>query len=171
MVYVVYVFDVYGILFDVYVVVCKYVEKFGLDVQCLLLIWCEKQLEYFWVCVLMGQYKDFWELIQQVFDIVFVFVFMVDKLFWDDFISVYLEFDCYLEVFKVLIDLKVIGVKIVILLNGLLFMLDVVVKVFGLIDIFDDIFFVDDFWIFKIDLQFYEMVMIVYWIYLEEVLF
>lgn len=171
MLYVVYVFDVYGMFFDVYVVVCCYVGDVGFDGQFFFDVWCFKQFEYFWVCVLMGGYQDFWVLIEQVLDYVFWCVLSVNKGFCDWLLQVYWKFDCYLEVLVMLKMLKVGGVCIVIFFNGLLVMLVVVVKNFVFDMMIDDIFFVDEICIFKIVLQVYDMVMMNYWFYLDVVFF
>ncbi len=54
------VFDAYGTLFDVHSVVsaCREVTP---DPEALSREWRTKQLEYTWLCALMGRYRDFWE--------------------------------------------------------------------------------------------------------------
>ncbi|HEY8342489.1 MAG TPA: haloacid dehalogenase type II [Calditerricola sp.] len=57
------VFDAYGTLFDVQEAVAALCERrfpgYGKTISDM---WRRKQLEYTWLCSLMGQYRDFWRL-------------------------------------------------------------------------------------------------------------
>ena len=54
-----YVFDAYGTLFDVHSVL-EAGRALTADPLALSLLWRQKQLEYSWLCSLMGRYEDFW---------------------------------------------------------------------------------------------------------------
>ncbi|MDH4248707.1 MAG: haloacid dehalogenase type II [Deltaproteobacteria bacterium] len=56
------VFDAYGTLFDVTSVGALCEKKFPGHGKPLTELWRVKQLEYTWLCSLMGRYQDFWEL-------------------------------------------------------------------------------------------------------------
>jgi 2-haloacid dehalogenase len=57
----VFVFDVYGTLFDVHSVVCTCNRYFPDQGAALSKAWRAKQLEYTWLRSLMGRYEDFWQ--------------------------------------------------------------------------------------------------------------
>jgi 2-haloacid dehalogenase len=56
------VFDAYGTLFDVDSVTGACEEVFPGRGEVLCRLWRSKQLQYTWLCSLMGRYQDFWEL-------------------------------------------------------------------------------------------------------------
>ena len=55
-----YVFDAYGTLFDVQSVSAVTDAAFPGHGEIITQVWRMKQLEYSWLCSLMGEYQDFW---------------------------------------------------------------------------------------------------------------
>lgn len=55
-----YVFDAYGTLFDVQSVSAVTDAAFPGHGEIITQVWRMKQLEYSWLCSLMGDYQDFW---------------------------------------------------------------------------------------------------------------
>jgi 2-haloacid dehalogenase len=54
-----FVFDAYGTLFDVHSVVAA-LQQVTAEAEAVSHLWRAKQLEYTWLCSLMGRYRDFW---------------------------------------------------------------------------------------------------------------
>ncbi len=93
-----FVFDAYGTLFDVHAAVRRHAGAIGPDGQTLSEIWRAKQLEYSWVCTLMGAHSDFWRLTERALDFALAKVPSADPSLRDKLLEAYWQLDCYPEV-------------------------------------------------------------------------
>ncbi|MEZ2132536.1 MULTISPECIES: haloacid dehalogenase type II [unclassified Sinorhizobium] len=166
-----YVFDAYGTLFDVHAAVRRYADRAGPDGQRLSEIWRAKQLEYTWVCSLMGVYEDFEKLTAEALDYAFARVPSVDRRLRGDLIAAYRTLDCFPEVPRVLKSLKESGRRVAILSNGTPAMLEAAVEGAALGSVIDDLFSADDIGIYKTASATYRMVTDAYGIAPETVSF
>jgi 2-haloacid dehalogenase len=62
------VFDAYGTLFDANSAVVEASLSTGLQGQAFANLWRQRQLEFTWLCSLMGNYEDFWSLTRAALD-------------------------------------------------------------------------------------------------------
>jgi 2-haloacid dehalogenase len=138
-----YVFDAYGTLFDVHSAVHRHVEQIGPDATRLSDIWRTKQLEYSWVCTLIGDYQDFWALTEQALDFAMSKIGIRQKDLREQLLDAYRRLDCYPEVLATLAALKAKGAKLGILSNGSTAMLQAAVSSANLSGVFDNIWSVD----------------------------
>ena len=61
-------FDAYGTLFDAHSAVLEASRSMGLDGQAFSNLWRQRQLEFTWLCSLMGRYEDFRSLTRAALD-------------------------------------------------------------------------------------------------------
>jgi 2-haloacid dehalogenase len=138
-----YVFDVYGTLFDVHSVKEKCEELFPEKGDSISLTWRKKQLEYFFLRQLMGNYEDFQTITKEALR------YALDEHHeeWSNYIeqtliSAYSHLTLYPEVIEVL--KKVRRSKLAIFSNGTRDMLDSLISNAGLTPYFDQIISVDE---------------------------
>ncbi|WP_417897730.1 haloacid dehalogenase type II [Bacillus haimaensis] len=138
-----YVFDVYGTLFDVHSVKEKCEELFPEKGESISLIWRKKQLEYFFMRQLMGDYEDFQKITKDALG----YTLEEHHEEWSShieqtLISAYSHLTLYPEVVGVLKKLS--KNKIAIFSNGTPDMLDSLITNAGLTPHFDRIISVDE---------------------------
>jgi 2-haloacid dehalogenase len=138
-----YVFDVYGTLFDVHSVKEKCEELFPEKGDSISLTWRKKQLEYFFLRQLMGNYEDFQTITKEALR------YALDEHHeeWSNYIeetliSAYSHLTLYPEVIEVL--KKVRRSKLAIFSNGTRDMLDSLISNAELTPYFDQIISVDE---------------------------
>ncbi|HWO37995.1 MAG TPA: haloacid dehalogenase type II [Candidatus Acidoferrum sp.] len=142
------VFDAYGTLFDVHSVITLCSRKFPGQGAELSKLWRAKQLEYTWLCSLMGRYEDFWRVTESAL------AFACHSLSLacpaetrKELMESYLHLDTFLEVKPALG--KLAEFKLAILSNGSPKMLAAAVESAGLKDVFADVISADEVKIYK----------------------
>ena len=135
----IYVFDAYGTLFDVHAAVRRHADEVGPEGQLLSALWRAKQLEYSWMLTMMGRYRDFWSLTEEALDYAFARVPQANRASRAALLDSYWTCDVYPDVPEVIKQLKMRGVKLVILSNGTPQMLRAACRSAGIEDEFDDI--------------------------------
>ena len=148
------VFDAYGTLFDVNSAAEKCKSKIGDNWEDFANFWRTTQLEYTWLRSLMKRHKNFWQITEDSLD-KSMKVFNIDKNMRKDLLNLYKVLSPYPEVKKVLQNLKKKNLKIAILSNGTPDLLNELVASNNLIDLFDDLFSVEEVGIFKPDPKVY----------------
>jgi len=150
------VFDAYGTLFDVHSAVGRHSVRLP-DASGVSTLWRTKQLEYTWLRTLMGRYVDFWQITQDALNFALDTYDVADAALRQDLMRAYLELSCYLEVPKVLGELKEKGFRCAILSNGSPDMLNAAVRNSELQDFFDAVISVDALGLYKPDPRVYQM--------------
>jgi len=150
------VFDAYGTLFDVHSAVGRHSARLP-DASGVSTLWRTKQLEYTWLRTLMGRYVDFWQITQDALNFALDTYDVADAALRQDLMRAYLELSCYLEVPKVLGELKEKGFRCAILSNGSPDMLNAAVRNSELQDFFDAVISVDALGLYKPDPRVYQM--------------
>ena len=150
------VFDAYGTLFDVHSAVGRHSARLP-DASGVSTLWRTKQLEYTWLRTLMGRYVDFWQITQDALNFTLDTYDVADAALRQDLMRAYLELSCYLEVPKVLGELKEKGFRCAILSNGSPDMLNAAVRNSELQDFFDAVISVDALGLYKPDPRVYQM--------------
>ncbi len=142
------VFDAYGTLFDVDSVSTLCSRKFPGRGAELSKLWRAKQLEYTWLCSLMGRYEDFWRVTESAL------AFACHSLSLAcvaetrrELMESYLHLDTFPEVKPALG--KLAEFKLAILSNGSPKMLAAAVESAGLKDVFADVISADEVKIYK----------------------
>jgi len=141
-------FDAYGTLFDVHSVTALCDCKFPGQGAELSKLWRAKQLEYTWLCSLMGRYEDFWSVTGSAL----TFVCNSLRLACPpetrrELMESYLHLDTFPEVKPALG--KVAQYKLAILSNGSPKMLAAAVESAGLKSVFSDVISADEVKIYK----------------------
>lgn len=131
-------FDAYGTLFDVYSVTERARSFYGDRAEALSLLWRDKQLEYSRLRSMSGRYVPFWQVTSDALS------FALEKLGLeetaaarDGLMDAYDHLQPFGEVGKVLEQLSLAGVRLGILSNGDLPMLDRVLRNSALKDRFE----------------------------------
>ncbi len=142
------VFDAYGTLFDVHSVISTCNQEFPDKGAALSQAWRAKQLEYTWLCSLMGRYEDFW----QVTESALVFACKTLNLSCPSTVrfqlmEAYLHLDPYPEVKQALTALS--DYTLAILSNGSPRMLKAAVESASLKGVFSRVISVDQAKIYK----------------------
>ena len=150
------VFDAYGTLFDVHSAVGRHSARLP-DASGISTLWRTKQLEYTWLRTLMGRYVDFWQITQDALNFALDTYDVADAALRQDLMRAYLELSCYLEVPKVLGELKEKGFRCAILSNGSPDMLNAAVRNSELQDFFDAVISVDALGLYKPDPRVYHL--------------
>ncbi|MFC4626071.1 haloacid dehalogenase type II [Daeguia caeni] len=166
-----YVFDAYGTVFDVHAAVRRHASKAGPDGLAMSQLWRAKQLEYSWVCTLMGAYSDFWQLTEQALDFALASYPSVDPSLRADLLDAYWHIDCYPEVPAAFRNLKERGARIAILSNGSISMLEAALKSSALDMLVDDLFSADSVRKYKTAHDVYEMVTMHWRVYPDAISF
>ena len=143
------VFDAYGTLLDVDAAAREAASEPGMEAlkENWLPIakgWRERQLRYSWLCSMMGQYDDFWELTTRALDA----TLEEHALASDDkvrarLLSLYSELSAYEEVPKVLANLKAAGHELAVLSNASPNMLEKAIEAAGIAEWFNELLSVD----------------------------
>ena len=163
------VFDAYGTLFDVNSAAEKCKDKIGSKWESFSNYWRTTQLEYTWLRSLMKRHKDFWKITEDSLD-KSMKVFNINLDMKNELLDLYRILSPYPEVKETLQLLKEKNYKISILSNGTPSLLNELVSRNDL-EVFDDIFSVEEVSIFKRDSRVYDIPIKKYKIARNEVAF
>ena len=164
------IFDAYGTLFDVNSAAEKCKDKIGDKWEGFANFWRTTQLEYTWLRSLMKRHKDFWQVTEDSLE-KSMNAFKIDKAMKNELLNLYKVLNTFQEVKDVLNKLKEKNYKLAILSNGTPAILNELVKINDLDNIFDDIFSIEEVGIYKPDAKVYDMPIKKYKIQKEEVVF
>jgi 2-haloacid dehalogenase len=163
------IFDAYGTLFDVNSAAEKCKDKIGSKWESFSNYWRTTQLEYTWLRSLMKRHKDFWKITEDSLD-KSIKVFDINPDMKSELLDLYKILSPYPEVKETLKLLKEKNYKLSILSNGTPSLLKGLVSRNN-IEVFDDIFSVEEVGIFKPDLKVYDIPVKKYEIEKNEVAF
>ena len=163
------VFDAYGTLFDVNSAAEKCKDKIGSKWENFSNYWRTTQLEYTWLRSLMKRHKDFWKITEDSLD-KSMKVFNINLDMKNELLDLYKILSPYPEVKETLKLLKEKNYKLSILSNGTPSLLKGLVSRNN-IEVFDDIFSVEEVGIFKPDSKVYDIPVKKYEIEKNEVAF
>ena len=164
------IFDAYGTLFDVNSAAEKCKDKIGDKWEEFANYWRTTQLEYTWLRSLMNRHKDFWQVTEDSLD-KSMKAFKINNSMRDELLNLYKILSTYNEVPEVLKTLKEKKFKLAILSNGTPSLLNELVKINKLNNIFDDLFSIEEVGIYKPSSKVYEMPIKKYQIQKNEVAF
>ena len=164
------VFDAYGTLFDVNSAAEKCKDKIGAKWEIFANFWRTTQLEYTWLRSLMKRHKNFWDITEDSLD-KSMKVFNINKNMKNELLNLYKILSPYPEVREVLESLKQKNFKLAILSNGTPDLLNELVKSNNLINLFDDLFSIEEVKIYKPDTRVYELPIKKYKIKSDEITF
>ena len=163
------IFDAYGTLFDVNSAAEKCKDKIGSKWESFSNYWRTTQLEYTWLRSLMKRHKDFWKITEDSLD-KSIKVFDINPDMKSELLDLYKILSPYPEVKETLKLLKEKNYKLSILSNGTPSLLKGLVSRNN-IEVFDDIFSVEEVGIFKPDSNVYDIPVKKYEIEKNEVAF
>ena len=163
------IFDAYGTLFDVNSAAEKCKDKIGSKWESFSNYWRTTQLEYTWLRSLMKRHKDFWKITEDSLD-KSMKVFNINPNMKSELLDLYKILSPYPEVKETLKLLKEKNYKLSILSNGTPSLLNELVSSNNL-EVFDDIFSVEEVGIFKPDSKVYDIPVKKYKIEKSEVAF
>ncbi len=163
------IFDAYGTLFDVNSAAEKCKDKIGSKWENFSNYWRTTQLEYTWLRSLMKRHKDFWKITEDSLD-KSMKVFKINPNMKSELLDLYKILSPYPEVKETLQLLKEKNYKLSILSNGTPSLLNELVSSNNL-NVFDDIFSVEEVGIFKPDSKVYDIPIKKYKIEKREVAF
>ena len=163
------IFDAYGTLFDVNSAAEKCKDKIGSKWESFSNYWRTTQLEYTWLRSLMKRHKDFWKITEDSLD-KSMKVFNINPNMKSQLLDLYKILSPYPEVKETLQLLKEKNYKLSILSNGTPSLLKGLVSRNN-IEVFDDIFSVEEVGIFKPDSKVYDIPVKKYEIEKNEVAF
>ena len=163
------IFDAYGTLFDVNSAAEKCKDKIGSKWESFSNYWRTTQLEYTWLRSLMKRHKDFWKITEDSLD-KSIKVFNINPDMKSELLDLYKILSPYPEVKETLKLLKEKNYKLSILSNGTPSLLKRLVSRNN-IEVFDDIFSVEEVGIFKPDSKVYDIPIKKYEIEKNEVAF
>ena len=163
------IFDAYGTLFDVNSAAEKCKDKIGSKWESFSNYWRTTQLEYTWLRSLMKRHKDFWKITEDSLD-KSIKVFDINPDMKSELLDLYKILSPYPEVKETLKLLKEKNYKLSILSNGTPSLLKELVSRNN-IEVFDDIFSVEEVGIFKPDSNVYDIPVKKYEIEKNEVAF
>ncbi len=164
------IFDAYGTLFDVNSAAEKCKDKIGDKWEGFANFWRTTQLEYTWLRSLMKRHKDFWQITEDSLD-KSMKAFNLDPSMKDELLNLYKVLSPFKEVPKTLKILKKKNLKLAILSNGTPSLLSELVKSNDLVDLFDDLFSIEEVGIYKPDSSVYDLPVKRYKIEKSEVIF
>ena len=163
------IFDAYGTLFDVNTAAEKCKDKIGSKWENFSNYWRTTQLEYTWLRSLMKKHKDFWKITEDSLH-KSMKIFNINPDMKTELLDLYKKLSTYPEVKETLYLLKEKNYKLSILSNGTPLLLNELV-VRNNLEIFDDIFSVEEVGIFKPDSRVYDIPVKKYKIEKKEVAF
>ena len=164
------IFDAYGTLFDVNSAAEKCKNQIGDKWEGFANYWRTTQLEYTWLRSLMKRHKDFWKVTEDSLD-KSMKAFNINQNMKEELLSLYKKLSTFPEVNDTLKQLKNKNLKLAILSNGSPDLLDELVNSNNLIEIFDDLFSIEEVEIYKPDSKVYEIPINKYKIKSEEIVF
>ena len=164
------IFDAYGTLFDVNSAAEKCKDKIGDKWEGFANFWRTTQLEYTWLRSLMKRHKNFWQITEDSLD-KSMKAFNIDPLMKNELLNLYKVLSTFKEVPETLKILKKKNFKLAILSNGTPSLLNKLVKSNNLINLFDDLFSIEEVGIYKPDKSVYDLPIKKYKIKRNEVAF
>ena len=164
------IFDAYGTLFDVNSAAEKCKLKIGEKWKNFSSYWRTTQLEYTWLRSLMKRHKDFWQITEDSLD-KSMNEYSIDVSMRDELLNLYKVLSTFPEVKEVLKKLKEKNYKLAILSNGTPSLLNELVKSNNLVNIFNDIFSIEDVGIYKPASKVYDIPIKKYKVQKKEVIF
>ena len=164
------IFDAYGTLFDVNSAAEKCKDKIGDKWEGFANYWRTTQLEYTWLRSLMKRHKDFWQVTEESLD-KSMKTYEIYSSMRKELLDLYKILSTFKEVPGVLKSLKEKNYKLAILSNGTPTLLNELVKINNLENIFDDIFSIEEVGIYKPDTKVYDLPTNQYQIQKNEVVF
>ena len=164
------IFDAYGTLFDVNSAAEKCKDKIGGKWEGFANYWRTTQLEYTWLRSLMKRHKDFWQVTEDSLD-KSMQAYKIDLSMRNELLDLYKILSPFSEVTEVLKSLKEKRYKLAILSNGTPTLLNQLVEINNLENIFDDIFSIEEVGIYKPDSKVYDMPINKYQIKKSEIAF
>ncbi len=164
------VFDAYGTLFDVNSAAEKCKDKIGNKWESFANFWRTTQLEYTWLRSLMKRHKNFWKITEDSLD-KSMRVFNIDKSMKNELLNLYKILSPYPEVKGVLENLKKKNFKLAILSNGTPALLNELVTINNLNNLFDDLFSVENVKVYKPHSRVYEIPLKKYNVHASEITF
>ena len=164
------IFDAYGTLFDVNSAAEKCKDKIGDKWQGFANYWRTTQLEYTWLRSLMNRHKDFWQVTEDSLD-KSMKAFKIDSSMKIELLDLYKILSTFEEVPEVLKTLKEKKYKLAILSNGTPALIDQLVSINNLNNLFDNIFSIEEVGVFKPDSKVYDLPIKKYKIQKDEVAF
>ena len=150
------IFDAYGTLFDVNSAAEKCKNKIGDKWESFANYWRTTQLEYTWLRSLMCKHKDFWEITEDSLD-KSMKAYKIDSKMKNELLDLYKLLSPFPEVRDTLKILKDRDYKLSILSNGTPSLLNELVSVNELENLFDDIFSIEEVGIFKPSSKVYDI--------------
>ena len=150
------IFDAYGTLFDVNSAAKKCKSKIGDKWETFSNYWRTTQLEYTWLRSLMDRHKDFWQITEDSLD-KSMRVFEIDPDMKEELLNLYKVLSPYSEVEKILKLLKANNRKLAILSNGTPNLLNQLVHINNLDNLFDNIFSIEEVGIYKPSSKVYDI--------------
>ena len=164
------IFDAYGTLFDVNSAEEKCKHKIGDKWEGFANYWRTTQLEYTWLRSLMNRHKDFWQVTEDSLD-KSMKAFKIDSSMKIELLDLYKILSTFEEVPEVLKTLKEKKYKLAILSNGTPALIDQLVSINNLNNLFDNIFSIEEVGVFKPDSKVYDLPIKKYKIQKDEVAF
>ena len=164
------IFDAYGTLFDVNSVAEKCKLKIGEKWKNFSNYWRTTQLEYTWLRSLMKRHKDFWQVTEDSLD-KSMHEYSIDVSMRNELLNLYKVLSTFPEVKEVLKKLKEKNYKLAILSNGTPSLLNELVKSNNLVNIFNDIFSIEEVGIYKPASKVYDIPIKKYKVQKKEVIF
>ena len=164
------IFDAYGTLFDVNSAAEKCKDKIGDKWEGFANYWRTTQLEYTWLRSLMKRHKNFWQITDDSLD-KSMKAFNIDPEMKDELLNLYKVLSPFQEVPETLKILKKKNFKLAILSNGTPSLLNELVKINNLDDLFDDLFSIEEVEIYKPNSKVYDLPIKKYKIEKNEVAF
>ena len=164
------IFDAYGTLFDVNSAAEKCKLKIGEKWKNFSSYWRTTQLEYTWLRSLMKRHKDFWQVTEDSLD-KSMHEYSIDVSMRDELLNLYKVLSTFPEVKEVLEKLKKKNYKLAILSNGTPSLLNELVKSNNLVNIFNDIFSIEEVGIYKPASKVYDIPIKKYKVQKKEVIF
>ncbi len=164
------IFDAYGTLFDVNSAAEKCKDKIGAKWEHFANFWRTTQLEYTWLRSLMGRHKDFWQITEDSLD-KSMKTFNIDSSMKSELLNLYKVLSPFKEVPETLKKLKEKKLKLAILSNGTPSLLKELVERNNLVNLFDDLFSIEEVGIYKPDSKVYDLPIKKYKIERNEVAF
>ncbi len=164
------IFDAYGTLFDVNSAAEKSKDRIGDKWKGFANYWRTTQLEYTWLRSLMERHKDFWQITEDSLD-KSMKAFDIDPSMKNELLNLYKVLSTFKEVPEILKTLKEKNFKLAILSNGTPSLLNELVKINKLNNLFDDLFSIEQVGVYKPDSKVYDLPIQKYQIQKNEILF
>lgn len=151
------VFDAYGTLLDLATATGRFTDILGEKASPLAAAWRTRQLEYSWLCSMMGRYVDFWRITADSLRDAMADVDLAYPDLERDLLAQYRKLDAYADAAPALAALRQRGLRTAILSNGTPDMLADGIAGAGLADRLDAVLSVDVVRAYKPDPRVYRL--------------